>query len=66
MSINKEWHRSHPMPSKATREQRVEWHAAHKAACGCRDVPASLRPDVMKIAAEPSQALGSLEGRAAQ
>ncbi|MBJ7403946.1 MAG: hypothetical protein JHD07_11885 [Bradyrhizobium sp.] len=49
MSINKEWHRSHPMPSKATREQRVEWHAAHKAACGCRDVPASLRPDVMKL-----------------
>ncbi|MBR1133351.1 MULTISPECIES: hypothetical protein [Bradyrhizobium] len=49
MAINKDWHRSHRMPPKATREQRIAWHAAHKAACGCRDVPASLRPDVMKL-----------------
>ncbi|MBR0958156.1 hypothetical protein [Bradyrhizobium japonicum] len=49
MAINKEWHRSHPMPAKATREQRIAWHAAHKAACGCRDVPPDLRPDVMKL-----------------
>jgi hypothetical protein len=49
VAINKEWHRSHLMPPRATRAQRVEWHAAHKAACGCREVPASLRPDVMKL-----------------
>ncbi|BBZ97930.1 MULTISPECIES: hypothetical protein [Bradyrhizobium] len=49
MAINKEWHRSHRMPPKATREQRVKWHAAHAAACGCRDVPASIRLDVMKL-----------------
>ncbi|WP_201760170.1 hypothetical protein [Bradyrhizobium sp. AC87j1] len=49
MAINKEWHRSHRMPLKATRERRVAWHAAHKAACRCRDVSGSLRPDVMKL-----------------
>ncbi|WP_164934737.1 hypothetical protein [Bradyrhizobium zhanjiangense] len=49
MAINKEWHRSDRMPPKATRAQRVAWHAAHKAACGCRAVPMSLRPDVMKL-----------------
>ncbi|WP_198172813.1 hypothetical protein [Bradyrhizobium sp. AT1] len=49
MAINKEWHHAHRMPPKATRELRIKWHAAHKAACGCRDVPASLRPEVMKL-----------------
>ena len=49
MAINKEWHRSHPMPPKATRAQRVVWHAAHKQSCGCREVPTSLRADVMKL-----------------
>ncbi|MCK1745607.1 hypothetical protein IVA80_33800 [Bradyrhizobium sp. 139] len=49
MAINKQWHQSHRMPPKAAREQRVKWHAAHNAACGCRDIPASLRFDVMKL-----------------
>jgi hypothetical protein len=47
--MNKEWHRSHPMPAKATREQRIAWHAAHAVACACRDVPVSIRPDVAKL-----------------
>jgi len=71
VAINKEWHRSHRMPLKATREQRVAWHAAHKAACGCRDIPASLRPEVIKLlrsrpkpfAAEPPQAVSRKAGR---
>lgn len=49
MAINIEWHRSHRMPPNGTRQQRVKWHVAHKAACGCRDVQSSLRPDVMKL-----------------
>ncbi|MCP3473648.1 hypothetical protein NLM33_25370 [Bradyrhizobium sp. CCGUVB1N3] len=49
MAINKEWHRSNPMPPKATRAQRITWHAAHRAACGCREIPASIRPDVLKL-----------------
>ncbi|WP_167532084.1 hypothetical protein [Rhodopseudomonas palustris] len=46
--MNKEWHRLHPMPPKATREQRVVWHAAHAKACACREVPESLKLDVEK------------------
>ncbi|MCP3461157.1 MULTISPECIES: hypothetical protein [unclassified Bradyrhizobium] len=54
MAINKEWHRSHRMPPKATlkaatRAQRIEWHVAHRAACGCREIPASIRSDVLKL-----------------
>jgi hypothetical protein len=52
--MNKEWHRSHPMPARtslqaATREQRIAWHAAHAVACACRDIPPSIRPDVAKL-----------------
>jgi hypothetical protein len=37
------------MPGKATREQRIAWHADHAAACGCREIPLSIRPDVLKL-----------------
>jgi len=47
--MNKEWHRSHRMPHKATREQRVAWHRAHAEACGCREIPLSIRADVLKL-----------------
>lgn len=49
MAINKEWHRSLRTPPGAMREQRTAWHAARKAACGCREVPGSLQRDVMKL-----------------
>jgi hypothetical protein len=41
------------MPSKATREQRIKWHVAHAAACGCRAIPESIRPDVEKLLKRP-------------
>jgi hypothetical protein len=49
VALNKEWHRSHRMPPKATRGQRVKWQVAHAAACGCRAVPESIRLDVEKV-----------------
>jgi len=49
MALNREWHRSHRMPIRATRDQRVQWHAAHAAACRCREIPLSIRPDVLKL-----------------
>jgi hypothetical protein len=49
VALNKEWHRSNRMPPKATREQRIKWHAAHAAACGCRIIPESIRLDVEKL-----------------
>jgi hypothetical protein len=48
MVLNKEWHRSHRMPPGATREQRIKWHVAHARACGCREVPDSIKSDVEK------------------
>jgi hypothetical protein len=41
------------MPQRATREQRIKWHAAHAVACGCRAVPDSIRPDVEKLLKRP-------------
>jgi hypothetical protein len=47
--VNKEWHRLHPMPPKATRQQRIEWHVDHAKACACRSVAESLKHDVEKL-----------------
>jgi hypothetical protein len=49
VALNKEWHRDNRMPPKATREQRIEWHARHAAKCGCREIPDSIRQDVEKL-----------------
>jgi hypothetical protein len=54
--MNKAWHAAHPMPPKATREQRVRWHAAHLRACACRPVPESLQEDVGKWRVTPARA----------
>jgi hypothetical protein len=32
LAMNKEWHRLNRMPPKATREQRIKWHAEHAQA----------------------------------
>lgn len=42
MSINKAWHENHKMPKKATFEQRVKWHLAHRKNCSCRGIPDKL------------------------
>jgi hypothetical protein len=47
--LNKEWHRLHRMPPRATREQRIKWHVAHAQACGCREIPGSVKADVEKL-----------------
>jgi dihydrofolate reductase len=43
MTINKAWHRAHPMAARATFDQRTAWHVAHANACGCRAMPVSIR-----------------------
>jgi hypothetical protein len=30
------------MPSNATLDQRIDWHVAHAAACGCRAMPPTV------------------------
>jgi hypothetical protein len=49
VALNKEWHRLNRMPPRATREQRIKWHAAHALKCGCRSVPDSVKADVAKL-----------------
>ena len=49
MPLNKEWHRLNRMPPKATREQRIKWHAEHAQACACRAIPESIRQEVQKL-----------------
>jgi hypothetical protein len=46
MPLNQAWHEANRMPRHATLDQRIDWHAAHSAACGCRAVPASLKERV--------------------
>lgn len=53
MALNREWHRVHRVPQKAGREQRIKWHVAHAAACGCRAVPEGIRRDVEKLLKRP-------------
>ena len=40
--INATWHRGHPMPPRATPQQRLHWHLAHAKACGCRKLTAPM------------------------
>jgi hypothetical protein len=40
--LNADWHRAHPMPKRATLDQRITWHLEHVEACGCRPAPASI------------------------
>ncbi len=47
--INAEWHRSHPMPPKATLDQRVEWHLEHQKECGCHpSLPHSIQQELQR------------------
>jgi hypothetical protein len=47
--LNAAWHRTHRMPKNPTKEQRLEWHAAHAEACGCRPVPANLAAEIKEL-----------------
>ena len=40
--LNANWHDAHPMPAKATMDQRIAWHVAHQKACSCRPIPAGV------------------------
>jgi hypothetical protein len=55
MKTNKAWHAAHRMPPKATREQRMHWHAAHAQACACRPISESIRPDVEELMASRAE-----------
>jgi hypothetical protein len=41
--MNTRWHKQHPMPKHPTLAQRADWHLAHALACGCREIPPTVR-----------------------
>ena len=43
MSINADWHARHPMPKRATLEQRATWHVDHARHCACRPIPRTVQ-----------------------
>ena len=46
MKINKDWHDAHKLPRTANLEQRLTWHLKHAAACGCREMPPTIRREL--------------------
>jgi hypothetical protein len=40
------------MPRNPTRAQRIQWHAGHSEACGCRPIPESLAAEVKVLKAK--------------
>ncbi len=48
MASNVAWYRANLMPRNSTLDQRIAWHRAHAAACGCREIPAKLKDEMAK------------------
>jgi len=46
--LNRKWHLAHPMPGKATLDQRIAWHIAHSRNCNCRAIPRTLQAEIKK------------------
>ncbi|MFD1252716.1 hypothetical protein [Devosia equisanguinis] len=44
--MNKEWHDGHRLDPKANLDQRIAWHVEHATACGCRDMPESIKREL--------------------
>jgi len=46
--LNVTWHDAHPMPARATLDQRVTWHVTHAKACGCRPMPVTVAAELKR------------------
>lgn len=40
------WHKAHPMPKKPTLAEKISWHLAHAAHCGCRPMPKTIENEI--------------------
>jgi hypothetical protein len=40
--LNRDWHATNRMPTKATLDQRIAWHLEHSRHCACRPIPDKL------------------------
>jgi hypothetical protein len=41
--LNRDWHQAHRLSPKAKLEERIAWHLEHAQACGCREMPESIK-----------------------
>jgi hypothetical protein len=48
LKLNRDWHQSHKMPSRATLEQRLQWHWEHAKNCRCRPIPVKIAEEMKK------------------
>lgn len=53
MKLNAAWHKTHPIPPRATLEERIHWHLEHSRHCACRPIPEKLRVEIRKKRKEP-------------
>lgn len=64
MALNRDWHLAHPMPKRPTEAERIAWHRAHAAACGCRPIPPRLLERMRALGIEPPPEPGKRDPRA--
>jgi hypothetical protein len=57
MKLNAAWHKAHPMPERASLDQRVKWHLAHAKACACRAIPGTVLRELKRRGVDPPQRL---------
>ncbi|MEY4548163.1 MAG: hypothetical protein RL685_4358 [Pseudomonadota bacterium] len=50
LEMNVKWHEEHVLPRRASLEERMVWHRAHQAECGCRPIPARLQEQMLAAA----------------
>ena len=62
--MNKGWHAAHPMPPRATFDQRVAWHRAHAEHCGCREMPKAIRDALERDGLEAGSGGDAAPGKA--
>lgn len=53
------WHTGHPMPRNPSMDQRVTWHLAHQAHCGCREIPVTVLAELKRRGINSSPPLGT-------
>jgi hypothetical protein len=46
--LNKEWHEKNILGSNQPLDKRISWHIEHEKFCSCREMPQSIRAEIIK------------------
>lgn len=52
---NRDWHEAHRLDPKAKLDERIAWHVEHAQLCGCRDMPESIKAELVKRGITPPE-----------